>query len=241
LLKGEKKYEGVLELGTETDTQDPTGTVIAKSGCGNYSEEEIRAAFKRFEGTIEQEPPIYSALKHEGVPLYKLARKGKPVRKPARKITISQLEILDIGLPEISFWAECSAGTYIRTLASDIGRTLGCGGYLKKLKRTESSGFSIREALTLDSLEKLAASGRIAEKVIPMADALRDIPGRVADGMLQKKIVYGQPLDEKDIKPVQTGHDEGFVKIVDRMKNLLAVVKFEKERRMYDYCCVFPQ
>lgn len=241
LLKGDKKYEAVLELGIETDTQDPTGTVISRSDDTNCSESEIHAAFERFKGIIEQEPPVYSALKHEGIPLYKLARKGKPIRKPPRKIKISKLDIVGISLPEISFSVECSAGTYIRTLASDIGKILGCGGYLKELERSGSSGFSIGEALTFDDLEKLTASGRIAEKIIPMADALRDIPGRVADGILAKKIVHGQPLAEKDIRPVQTGHEEGFLKIVDRMKNLLAVVKYEKEKQMYNYCCVFPE
>ncbi|MBW1845643.1 MAG: tRNA pseudouridine(55) synthase TruB [Deltaproteobacteria bacterium] len=149
LLRGNKKYFAVLHLGVETDTQDSTGTIISTSDRVEFSEEAIKDVFDKFIGTVEQFPPVYSALKHKGVPLHKLARSGKAVSKPPRRVHISSIEIKEIVLPLVQFEITCSAGTYVRTLCSDIGKHLGCGGHLKALRRTESSGFAIEDALTL--------------------------------------------------------------------------------------------
>ncbi len=146
-LHSNKKYTAVLKLGVETDTQDLTGTVISRCEDINFDEKKIKSVFEKFKGAIEQVPPVYSALKHEGVPLYKLARQGKPVQKPPRPVFISCLNIIEINLPEISFEVSCSGGTYIRTLCADIGAELGCGGHLKELRRTESSGFPLMNLL----------------------------------------------------------------------------------------------
>lgn len=226
-----------------TDNQQPTTD-------NQQLTTDIHKAFRQFEGTIEQLPPIYSALKHEGVPLYKLARKGKPVQKSARRVVISSLRILEINLPEIRFEVSCSAGTYIRTLAADIGESLGYGAHLKSLRRTESSGFTIRESLTLAETESLILSGGISDRMISMAEALRGMPAHVADNVLTQKIKYGNLIIKKDIVPVRpdafsdrksgTGEGkEGFVKIVDTNNNLLAVLSSSKESRKYKYCCVF--
>ena len=153
LLHGKKKYEAVLRLGTETDTQDATGKVIRTSADIDFSENRLQAVFQKFRGESWQRPPVHSALKHKGVKLYKLARQGKPVQKPERKIQISAIEIVNIQLPDVRFEVECSAGTYIRALCSDIGTVLGCGAHLKELRRLESSGFTLTEALTLDEVE----------------------------------------------------------------------------------------
>lgn len=237
-LKDGKKYEATLELGKETDTQDPEGKVVSTCEVNDFSMETIRDAFKRFEGDIEQSPPAFSALKHEGTPLYKLARKGKPVQKPPRPVRISRLSILDVDLPEIRFEVECSAGTYVRTLAADIGTALGCGAYLKELRRTGSSGFSIKEALTISELEETASAGKIREKMIPMGGALRHMPVRIADSALEKKIMHGQRVAWDEIKPRT---DEGFLQVVDSENNLLAVMEYEKIGKTYNYCCVFPK
>ncbi len=164
-LKGEKKYEAILELGAETDTQDLTGNVISTSEVADIPMETIRGVFKRFEGDIDQSPPVFSALKHKGTPLYKLARSGKPVQKPPRPVNIIRLAILEASLPEIRFEVTCSAGTYIRTLAADIGAALGCGAYLKALRRTESSGFSLEEALTIPEFEETVEGGKFQKKI----------------------------------------------------------------------------
>jgi len=235
-LGGDKKYRAKLHLGVSTDTQDFTGKILSTSNELDFSGEDIISAFNKYEGNIEQVPPVYSALKHKGVPLYKLARKGRPVEKPARKVDIYYLKILEINLPEIFFEVSCSGGTYIRTLCADIGKDLGCGGHLKELRRIESCGFSIGGALTIAELEKLALSGNIKSRVIKMADALKNIPGFIADEILIEKISRGKTITGEDIKSdLLTGCDD-FIKIVNKENELIAVLN-----RIYGkfaYCCV---
>jgi len=215
-LHGHKTYEAVLHLGIETDTQDLT-----------------------FEGVIEQHPPVYSALKHKGVPLYKHARRGKPVQKPARSVQVSCINILDMTLPLIRFVVSCSAGTYIRTLCADIGTSLGSGGHLKELRRIESSGFTISEAITLSELEKLVLSGQLFDQMISMSDALRDMPLHVADNVLFEKIMHGGMITKQDVTLSGVDPTNGFIKVVDTNNDLIAVLESAKDSRKYKYCCVF--
>lgn len=238
-LHGHKKYEAVLHLGIETDTQDATGVVTAICEETAFSEPAILAVFKQFEGSIEQLPPVYSALKHKGTPLYKLARKGKPVQKPSRRILISNIEILEIDPPFVRFEVSCSAGTYIRTLCSDIGRSLGCGGHLKELRRLASSGFTIAQAVPLSELEKLALSGELSQRIISMPNALQDMSEYVADQDLIAKIKHGNILTKSDIMPAETDVPEGFIKVLDTDKDLIAVLKHTTASNRYNYCCVF--
>ena len=238
-LQGNKTYEAVLCLGVETDTQDFTGTITSACDSMEYSEKTIQSVFRQFEGTIEQHPPIYSALKHKGVPLYKHARKGKPVQKPSRPVRILSIDILDITLPLIRFVVSCTAGTYIRTLCADIGASLGSGGHLKELRRVESSGFAVSEAITLSELERLALSGQLSCRMISMNDALKGMPAYIADDRLFEKIVHGSQITKKDFNFNQTEPKEGFFKIVDTNKDLVAVLEYSKESRKYSYCCVF--
>ena len=153
LQAGEKEYEGTLTLGVTTDTMDASGKVLHTTDVGLVTEEQIIAAFKQFEGEIEQIPPMFSAIKHKGKPLYKLARRGITVERPPRIVTIHHLEILAIHKPDITFRVCCSKGTYIRVLASDIGTAIGCGAHLSSLTRTRSGIFSLSDAVSLDEIE----------------------------------------------------------------------------------------
>ncbi len=238
-LGGHKVYEAVLALGIDTDTQDGTGTVLSTCEVTDISEQKIRSVIQRFKGKIDQKPPVFSALKHKGVPLYKLARSGRPVQKPARSVWIESIEISAIALPEIHFTVSCPAGTYIRTLCADIGAALGCGGHLKSLRRTESSGFSIREAVSLSELESLAASGDFGSRFIRMADALRGMPVLEAGTALAVKVRYGQTLTDIDLAVDKMHFADGFIKIVDSENRLLAVVDLNRKDRMIKYNCVF--
>jgi tRNA pseudouridine55 synthase len=238
-LHGKKKYEAVLHLGVETDTQDSTGIVTNVSHNVEFSKKTIQSAFKKFEGNIKQLPPIYSALKHKGVPLYKLARSKRPVQKPARQVTIITLNILEIHSPFIRFEVLCSAGTYIRTLCADIGASLGCGGHLKELRRIESSGFSITDAVTLEELEDLALSEKSSDRIISMSNALKDMPEYIADNVLVNKINHGHIITKDDVMSERINAFEGYIKIVDTDKTLVAVLKYTKEKNRYAYCCVF--
>ncbi len=238
-LQGNKTYEAVLHLGVETDTQDWTGTITATCNKISYSAATIRSTFKRFEGIIEQHPPVYSALKHKGVPLYKHARRGTPVQKPARPVKILAISIIDMALPLIRFVVSCSAGTYIRTLCADIGTSLGSGGHLQELRRIESSGFTIAEAITLPTLEELVLSGKLPDRIISMADALRDMPSHVAGDILLEKIKHGRMITTSDITLGKIDPKGGFIKIVDANNKLVAVLESEQDSREFSYCCVF--
>lgn len=240
-LHGEKKYEAILHLGIETDTQDSTGKVTNTYNNIEFSEKTIRSVFKQFEGTITQLPPVYSALKYKGIPLYKHARKNKPVQKPARRVSILSLEILEINLPTIRFEVSCSAGTYIRTLCADIGEALGCGGHLKELRRTESSGFTIKDAATLEELEKSALSEDLSDRIISMSNALKDMPEHVADKTLAQKIMHGNIMTKNDFLPEKGNLEEGFIKIIDADNSLIAILKYNNDNNTYEYFCVFDR
>ena len=238
-LHGKKKYDAVLHLGVETDTQDSTGNVTDRCNNVKFSKKTIQSAFKKFEGTIKQLPPVYSALKHKGIPLYKLARSKRPVQKPARQVAIIYLKILEIHLPTIRFEVFCSAGTYIRTLCADIGASLGCGGHLKELRRIESSGFTIADAVTLEELEDLTLSKKSSDRIISMSNALKDIPEHIADEVLVNKIIHGHIMTKNIVMFETINAFEGFIKIVDTDKKLVAVLKYTNDKNRYDYCCVF--
>lgn len=153
LQAGSKEYEGTLTLGVTTDTMDASGKVIQTTNVGSVTEEQIIATFKQFEGEIEQIPPMFSAIKHKGKPLYKLARRGIKVERPPRIVTIHHLEVLEIHKPYVTFRVCCSKGTYIRVLASDIGTAIGCGAHLSSLTRTRSGIFTLSDAIFLDEIE----------------------------------------------------------------------------------------
>jgi len=233
-LHSRKTYEAVLRLGRETDTQDLTGTVTAETDPGMIEEKDLAAVFDRFKGRQMQSPPAYSALKHQGVPLYKLARRGTAVQKPDREIHISELAIEEIALPDIRFRVTCSAGTYVRTLASDIGRALGCGGHLAALRRTASGRFTLAEAVPLDRVAEMAESDGIRDRMIPMAEALTGMAAHAADNPLTRKIMYGNTITVRDLPPAKT--EDGYVKVLDRDGNLIAVLYHETGRERYDYC-----
>ncbi len=239
LLGGQKKYQALLHLGLDTDTQDATGTIISEQPTAAMSEKEIKAVFRTFRGTIKQLPPMYSALKHHGVPLYKHARRGQPIQKPARQIVIYDLHILEIRWPFIRFETSCSAGTYIRTLGADIGRALGCGGHLKALRRVESAGFSVRNAMTLTQLEERAGKQEFSRYAVGMTAALKDMPTRTATLGLKQKIANGVPLTDTDIAGVEPDNISQFIKIVASDGSLLAVIEQPKQDDTYRYCCVF--
>jgi len=239
-LKGRKVYKANMILGVSTDTQDATGKVVSTADAAGISEKEVHRVCRSFTGTIWQRPPLFSALKHKGVPLYKLARKGAAVQKPPRKIDIGRLEILDTALPEVRFEVECSSGTYVRTLCADIGSDLGCGGHLKDLRRIKSCGFATDEAISLAELESMALTGNPADRMIAMADALGDMPSCTADTALVEKILTGKMLRTEDLITASPEMPAGFFKVVDENNRLIAVLDRKNDPTTYDYRCVFP-
>lgn len=153
LLDADKAYIATARLGQVSDTGDAEGNIIQERPVPELNEVQIKEAMARFLGDIEQVPPMYSALKQNGQPLYKLAREGKTVERKARSVTIFDLELIEWNAPDLTFSVRCSKGTYVRTLAEDIGETLGCGAHLVMLHRTHTGGFTGDEMLEFDRLQ----------------------------------------------------------------------------------------
>jgi tRNA pseudouridine55 synthase len=164
LMSEDKEYSGTIKLGITTATQDSAGEVIEERPVPQLSDAEVRGAFEKFCGDFYQMPPMVSAIKQGGIPLYKLARQGKVVEREPRFVHVYRYEIDRIALPEIDFMVVCSKGFYVRTYAHDIGEALGCGAHLQSLRRTKSGRFGVEGAMTVDELktvEPLAILDRI--------------------------------------------------------------------------------
>jgi len=192
-LMGEPKtYEAIIRLGVATDTQDLTGEVIAHSDK-LPEPEEVFAAAARFVGEIEQIPPMYSAVHHQGQRLYKLARRGQEVERRPRPATIHRLEVVKLALPEVAVTVTCSAGTYIRTLAADLGAALGCGGHLTALRRLAAGPFRVEDALTLEALGQMTLEER-RKRLIPLPNCLPGLPAVVVGEGEARRLRQGQAI-----------------------------------------------
>ena len=239
-LDGHKRYLARVCLGVETDTYDPTGRIVSTASQGMMDTLEIKdieAVVNSFSGIQEQVAPAYSALKHEGRPLYELARQGKMIQKPPRRIEIFDILIKQIDLPHIDIDVFCSSGTYIRSIAFDIGRKLGCGAHLSRLCRTESGLFRLENAVMLDTLEKFDKM-EIEKQIIPLSKCLESLPRVLADSRTAEKIKFGKKLFTSDFESISV-HPESFIRITDDGNNLLAIVQPGENGQEYKYSCVF--
>lgn len=172
LMSEDKEYAGTLKLGETTDSQDSDGEVIETKPVPELSAADIEAAFAKFHGDFYQTPPMVSAIKKEGVPLYKLARQGKTVEREPRFVHVYAHQILALRLPEIDFRVVCSKGFYVRTYSHDIGNELGCGAHLRVLRRTKSGRFTVDGAITVDELKTLPRE-QIVSRVMSLPDVSR--------------------------------------------------------------------
>lgn len=172
LMSEDKEYVGTLKLGEMTDSQDADGQMVETRPVPELSRERIDAAFAKFDGDFYQMPPMVSAIKKDGVPLYKLARQGKTIEREPRFVHIFAHEIKKVELPEIEFRVVCSKGFYVRTYAFDIGNDLGCGAHLKALRRTKSGKFNLDCAVTIEDLKTKPAS-EIAAKILSLPTVSR--------------------------------------------------------------------
>ena len=174
MISLDKEYEGAIELGKVTDSQDADGEVMETRPVPPLTEAEVQAAIRGFLGDQYQMPPMFSAIKIGGVPLYKKARKGEDVEREPRFIRVMSWDLLGFDPPQIRFRLRCSKGTYVRTLAHDLGAKLGCGAHLSALRRTATDRFNVAQALTLDQIEKLTLP-EIQRRLIPVGEAVPSV------------------------------------------------------------------
>lgn len=192
LLDADKTYEAELQLGVVTDSGDAEGQVLATAPVA-VGEADVLAVLPRFTGAIQQIPPMHSALKRDGRPLYELARKGIEVERAARAVTIHAIELLEFAGDKLRLRVKCSKGTYIRVLAADIGQALGCGAHLTALRRTEVADLSLLGAVTLAELEALEESARLL-RLAPVDALLQSLPAIEVAGEDEARFRHGNPV-----------------------------------------------
>jgi tRNA pseudouridine55 synthase len=194
LMAGRKRYRATIVLGMTTDTYDADGEVVSRDGRTDFTLQEVEGALADFEGCIEQVPPMYSAIKQGGQPLHKLARQGKTVERAPRRVEIDEILVLDWTPPSLIVEVACSPGTYVRSLAHDLGQQLGGGAYLAALVRLRSGRFGLEEAVSLGRLEEAFEHGREGEYLLPLDEALLDWPALVVGGDDVRRIGQGQAV-----------------------------------------------
>ena len=200
LLESDKSYRVTAKLGVTTETGDADGDVVETTDV-TASPDQIEAALLSFKGDIEQIPSMYSAIKHEGVPLYKLAREGKTVERKPRPVTIYDLRILRIDGDEVEFEVDCSKGTYVRSLVEDTGAILGCGGHVTALHRLSAGPYPSERMLTLEQLGKIKETGgfeAIDELLLPLSTSVADWPRVELGDNAAYYLQQGQPVMASD-------------------------------------------
>jgi tRNA pseudouridine55 synthase len=224
-LRAPKSYRGVVTLGVATDSQDSTGVVIKTRPVPPLADPDLRVLEQRFSGVLQQTPPMFSALKRDGVRLYKLARQGKEVPRQPRAIRIDSIRLRQINRTEISIEVTCSRGTYVRTLASDLGEALGCGAHLKSLRRIACGHLRVERAVTLDDLERFAT--RAESAMVSLSEALSHLRGIVWDHRWLARLRLGQQECLGQIgKPLE---EQELVRLLDTRGNLVALIAWNEE------------
>ena len=201
LLAENKSYRATLKLGITTNTLDAEGEIVAERPVPDITEDVLQTVLDCYRGEIEQLPPMFSALKKDGVPLYKLAREGKTVERELRRVTIDRLDLIARTADCITLEVDCSKGTYIRTLVSDIGDQLGCGAHLVELQRLQSGTFTIDECHTLDELKELEQP---ATALISLDAALRGFPAVRLNDAAAAALRYGIPPQSEQTEPADS-------------------------------------
>ncbi len=232
-----KEYEAVLRLGVTTDTQDMTGTVLSEAPV-TVTKDDIIDIMLTFRGKIMQVPPMYSALKVDGRKLVDLAREGIEVERKAREIEIYELEILEVNLPLVRFRVNCSKGTYIRTLCQDIGEKAGCGGAMESLLRSRVDRFEVKDALTLDEIEKVRDQQRLDEILYPVDEVFMHLEEVTVKNEFRKVIDNGNSLYPKMYSPrVEFFADENKtptqIRVYNEDKIFYGIYVFDPERRRF--------
>ncbi|MGQ9515958.1 MAG: tRNA pseudouridine(55) synthase TruB [Anaerolineae bacterium] len=224
LIGHDKSYRARLRLGQSTDTYDAEGHITYEHSGPLPDRSQVEAVLPAFLGDIEQEPPAFSAVKVAGEPLYRRARRGEGVSAPSRRVWIDRLELTAWEPPYLTLEIDCSAGTYVRSLAHDIGRRLGCGAFVAGLVRTRSGPFRLEQAV---SLEKLARAGQWQGYLLPLDAGLQDLPAFILTPDEAVRVGFGQPIAgpaPADDRPARAYAEDG---------RLLAVLHFDPQTGLW--------
>ena len=232
LTDKDKTYRAVLLLGIATDTQDITGTVIREAPVA-ASVEQVKKTVMGFVGEYEQVPPMYSALKVNGRKLYELAREGIEVERKARRVMIHSIQIEKIELPRVEMTVTCSKGTYIRTLCSDIGDMLGCGGCMESLLRTRVGRFTAEDGLTLSEIEKLVSAGGLDEYIVPVDAMFDSCPAVYVSDDYRKLIDNGNLFPLKALSAGAEGLESGHVRVYSSEGCFYGIYDYKKDAGIF--------
>ena len=219
-VRGEKIYDGVVQFGYATDTYDRDGSPTTPVTEPAIDREELRTALESFTGLLQQMPPPISAKKIGGTPAYKLARKNLPVELKPAEVTVYSIELASLDGPLARLIVRCSAGTYMRSIAHDLGRAIGCGAFVQSLRRMASGDFSLDQARTIDQLEKLAGEDRLLEALLPAAQLLPAFPSELVDALTASQIRQGRDFR---VSPFRTRVGTRYVKAVTQEGELVAL------------------
>ena len=228
-LKSRKAYEGTIRLGFSTDTYDGTGTPASEESPVSVKAEELEELFREFTGRLMQTPPPYSAKRIGGVRAYQLARQNKPVHLEPVEVEIYALEMVSFDGIHARFAVECSGGTYVRSLAHDIGQRLGCGAHLEGLRRTTVAEFTLDKSVTLELLEEAVREEKLGECIVPLEALLPDCPELIVRGREEKSVRHGHKFELAQVERFGrgTGREQSvsILKIMDPEHRLIAVAR----------------
>jgi len=229
LTEGPKDYRVTLRLGEETTTDDWTGQTVTRREWEGLVPEETAALIHTFYGKMLQIPPMFSAVKMQGKPLYRLARRGIEVARKEREVEIYRIQVEEIELPLVRFNVSCSKGTYIRALARDVGRKLGCGAHVLRLRRVRSGPFILEQAISWERLTDLSTTDALDPWLISLRAALPDLPEVIGDERLVKKVRFGKEMMVQDLPPqsLPTLKKGEWLKMSSLREGLVAILRSE--------------
>jgi tRNA pseudouridine55 synthase len=219
-ILGEKKYDAWIRFGYSTDTYDSQGLPTSVSTEPSFSREELERALEKFRGVFPQTPPPVSAKKVAGTPAYKLARKQIAVELTPVEVTVLSLDLVEFRGTAARILVHCSAGTYMRSIAHDLGRALGCGAFIERLRRTASGEFTESQARSLEELDELARSGRLVEALIPASQVLPHLPAALVDAQTAGSIRQGKDFR---LSPFRPSPNAKVVRAINETGDLVAI------------------
>lgn len=222
-----KRYQATIRLGETTDTYDAEGKLVERRPVPLLSREALVSYLRRFQGAIMQRPPAFSAVKVAGIAAHRRARRGEAMALPPREVVISELHLLSWTPPDLSLEIACSAGTYIRSLAHDLGQAIGCGAHLIALRRTASGPFTLADAVPLRELAQWVATGEWVKRVLPLAEATRGMPRLTLTPKEMQAVRHGRPIAGPSAAPgilAAAFSEEG---------GLIAILRFDATRQLW--------